>query len=392
MSGTEPDFIDFFPIPFYNQRNHHLERTILMRNYSVSELGSQHDVTAQDALYPPQKRYLLIDIFRVFCALLVVILHCLEIPDGHPFAHMIVVCFSQQAVPFFFLVSGFFLGKKLYASSNPLFVTKRYAKSQLLLYGGWMIIEFPSILATYQALYTGCSPLYLLAVIIRRILFAGQGVYWYLLVLAESALISGLCVHLKREHLLYAAALIGLMLGFIYDAGLSFLFFGKMNQLFYMLFSWSNNFIMKGLPYVALGTLFARYERHISCRISYVSSAYVLVSLASILLFLNCIKTNIQLTRYMFLYPAQAVLLFLIGICSDFRNANAKVGSTLREMSSTLYFLHTAMIYRIADAVWGVNAPILLKFSIAVSLSLAVFWIAKRSKFKPLCWMLSVKA
>lgn len=361
---------------------------------SDSRIAYHHRASVSQIEKPlsPCERYQLIDVFRVYCALLVVILHCLEIPNGHPFAHMIVVCFSQQAVPFFFLVSGFFLGKKLYSSSNPSFIIKRYVKSQLLLYGMWMIIEFPSMLANYQALYAGCSPLYLLAVIIRRILFAGQGVYWYLLALSESALVAGLCIRFKREHFLYAVALFGLILGFIFDAGISFLFFGKINQIFYVLFSWSNNFLMKGLPYVALGTRFARYERQISHRGFRFSIAYAFVSVINIILFYNCFKTDIQLTRYMFLYPIQAVLLFLIGICSDFSTANAKAGNALREISSTIYFLHTAIIYRIADVFWGVNASIPLKFSVAVSLSLAVYWIAKRSKFKPLCWILSIKA
>lgn len=365
-----------------------------MNNSCVPKLGIPHGVSSAGIVATPHppKRYLIIDVFRLLCACLVVMIHCLEVPEGHPFAHMIVVCFSQQAVPFFFLVSGFFLGKKLYASPEPLHIITRYVKSQLLLYGAWMLIEFPSMLCNYLTLYADRSRLFLIAVMIRRILFAGQGVYWYLLALAKSAFIAGLCIRCRRERLLYVIAVIGLFLGFAYDAGFTCLFFGKLNQLFYGVFSWSNNFLMKGLPYVALGTYFARHERRLPCHGLHLPAAYISVSLISIVLFCCLNKSGMQLARYMFFYPIQAALLFLMALRFDPASANAKVGDTLREISSTLYFLHTIFIYRIVDVLWSVNAPILLKFSISVCLSLMIYWIAKRTKFKPLCWLLSIKA
>ena len=42
----------------------------------------------------------LIDVTKLFCAVLVLLIHCLEVQSGHPIATFIVKCFSSQAVPF----------------------------------------------------------------------------------------------------------------------------------------------------------------------------------------------------------------------------------------------------------------------------------------------------
>ncbi len=69
-----------------------------------------------------------------------------------------------------------------------------------------MIIEFPGVLHQYISLYPDASPTYMAMLIIRRICLAGQGVYWYLLVLAEATLVAGALVIWKKERLLYSLA------------------------------------------------------------------------------------------------------------------------------------------------------------------------------------------
>lgn len=59
------------------------------------------------------------------------------------------------------------------------------------------------------ALY-GTSTLYLLLVFIRRYFIAGQGVYWFLLVLAASLFVAAVLIKYDLEKLLY-------VLGFFVD-------------------------------------------------------------------------------------------------------------------------------------------------------------------------------
>ena len=60
-------------------------------------------------------------------------------------------------------------------------------------------------------------------------------------------------------------------------------------------------------------------------------------------------------------------------------------------MSSSIYFLHTVFIYGVIDVIWGVDSMILLKFGVAVLLSLVVYYIAEKSQNWPLKWLLSIK-
>ena len=57
------------------------------------------------------KRYPALDILRFFCACLVVMIH-VGTSDSTPIASMLVTCFARQAVPYFFIVSGFFFFSK----------------------------------------------------------------------------------------------------------------------------------------------------------------------------------------------------------------------------------------------------------------------------------------
>lgn len=76
----------------------------------AEEIGSEKDpyMNKDDK----KKYWPLIDVAKLVCALLVVLIHCVEVKQGHPVATFIVQCFAGQAVPFFLIVSGFFLCKK----------------------------------------------------------------------------------------------------------------------------------------------------------------------------------------------------------------------------------------------------------------------------------------
>ncbi len=337
------------------------------------------------------KKYPLIDVFKFICACLVIMIHCVEIKEGHPIAHMIVTCFSQQAVPFFFIVSGFFFCNKLVTEKNQKQYILKYAGRLLILYLIWILISLPEMLSTYLNLYENESFVRLAAILFRRIFFAGYGVFWYLLVLAEAALLAGFLLVFKKKILLYAFAVLGLIYGYIYTIGFDYSIFEKINSLIYLTFSWKNNVLLVGLPFFAIGCIFASMQEHkLNINIKSLLAAYIAVTAINIVVFAVAYENINMYEKYFFLYIIQSVLLFVIGVnakCS----LRLEMCSELRNISSAIYCTHTFFIYHLIDKYWTLNSPVLFRFFFSFALCLILYYIIKFTKSKMLLKILTLK-
>ena len=101
------------------------------------------NISNENNFYKSEEYFQLIDVTKLFCAILVVLIHCLGIPSGHPVTTFIVKCFSAQAVPFFMIASGFFAAKKISREMNWTKITKLCIKNWLLIYCIWSILWLP---------------------------------------------------------------------------------------------------------------------------------------------------------------------------------------------------------------------------------------------------------
>lgn len=337
------------------------------------------------------KKYPLIDLFRFFCACLVIMIHCDGVKDGDPFSHMIVTCFSNQAVPFFFIVSGFFFCRKLKNADDPKSFMIGYAKRLALFYFVWTLISLPEVVQTYLALYEGSSPVYIALVIARRVLFAGTGVYWYLLVTLEAALICGFLVIKKQEKLMYIIAAFGIAACFLYSANFDWFPVRQFNDLIYTVFSWSNNVFMMGIPFFAVGCFFTAFEDRIKLNTPLLCVAYSAVSAAGVVAF-SLVYDKIALyEKYFFLFPLQAVLLFMIGISSKI-SIKDRVCGELRNISSAVYCVHCFFIGYVVKVIWPNEfAPVWIGFLLPLALSVALYYIVKKINFKPILRLITLK-
>ncbi|WP_386119902.1 acyltransferase family protein [Weissella cibaria] len=59
------------------------------------------------------KKYDLVDVFRVFAAVSVVFIHSWPVGSYSSSVGNVIVALSRYAVPFFFIVTGFFVSKSL---------------------------------------------------------------------------------------------------------------------------------------------------------------------------------------------------------------------------------------------------------------------------------------
>ncbi len=331
----------------------------------------------------------MLDFARLYCAFLVVVLHAYETPSTGSVWEFLCACFFEQAVPFFFVVSGFFFARKLEACAYRLREVWAYVRDRLLLYGAWTILWMPYLLHIYLNKYPDGSAAYLAALLFRRIVLAGSGVYWYILVMAEAAAVIGLLMHWKLEKLLYALAAAGLVLRYCYDLQVDLPGVPQINQLFYYVFSWSNNVVMAGLPFMTIGLFFARHMKKAVVSGGVLIAAYAVASGLHIVLYF-CFGVRNGNLSCSFLYPIQTVCLFLFGLQTAVRT-KPQTALTAREISAVVYFMHTVFIYGVFDAFFGVESSVAAKFFGSIALSVVTYVLVCAVHLRPLHWLFGMK-
>ena len=267
-----------------------------------------------------KKIYSGIDLFKLIASLLIVLLHATETQDW--IACEVRYVLTRFAVPFFFMVSGFFFYKGLNRAENKKVYFWKYEKNLAKLYLIWaLLIYAPFELAVYFTPNTDTGVIQFALVILRRFFVIGPGPYWYLISLMLAAGVIYF-LHQKGKSILLWVLI---ALGFFVQIAFSN-FHGLLSQvpvfnyLFRMIeFVYSNefNFFMYGIPFMGLGYMVSKTNCSVSIK----------VSLGFIM---------------------QAVAFFMIA-----KNLNIKVSVsvslTLRQLSSFIYFSHVIIMYAVID-------------------------------------------
>lgn len=331
-----------------------------------------------------------VDLFKFIAAILVVFIHANE-AKNEIVSNVIVNCFSGIAVPFFFIVSGFFFEKGLSKAENKKVFLFNYEKKLLLLYFFWQLFNLPLNIHMYIEKYPDASVLEYVLLLFRSIFLCGNGVVWYILAMAEAATVIYL-IHkfFSKNICLYIFISVGLLLMLGYDSFseiLSLTPYSYVNEGFYFVFSWSNNFIMKAIPFMGIGYLISKNHIRISCKISFLIFSFL--SIVSLLVYILDIKSIVKFDLNIILYIPLAILFFLISISIKLK-LSLKVSLLFREISSSIYFLHTYFIYNIMDIFFGIEFSSIIKVLVSVSASICVYCIVKKSRIKLLNFALNI--
>ena len=312
-----------------------------------------------------------IDLFKLIASILVVFLHA-NSTGNNAFFNLFSFAVTPMAVPFYFIISGFFFNQGLMKANDKRHYFLTYEKKLLILYLLWSVVSLPFSIITYGQLYVGKSFWYIFFVIIRRYVLCGEGVFWYILVMAESAVVLYLVSKFKQKWLLLALIVIGLFLGVLYDNGsmIHNSFISKMNSYFYFFFSWSNNFIMKGIPFMGIGYIIYIFIVCVPQKGWIISAVLFLVTTLFnvVIYYLNY--------RIMVLFIIQAVAMSLFAMKFETKIDKYK-SLILRELSSSIYFLHTFFLYFLIEVIFGTELFIPLKVLLAVLLCSIVYLIVK---------------
>ncbi|MBR0135900.1 MAG: acyltransferase, partial [Clostridia bacterium] len=280
--------------------------------------------------------YKAIDLLRLICSFFVVMIH---MGLGNV---AIIPCVTHQAVPFFFMVSGFFYAKRISVADDK----RRFAKSYALLiaavYAVWMLLWLPYNIGTAINVHKGASWIYIAFVVIRRVFLAGMAPYWYLLVLFEGSLILGWIIRSRKYWIGWILCIGGISLDIVYCMGIGGVVGDLIRKAFYTVFSWPSNVIMCGFPMMFIGMIAFHNEETVkNWKLSIIIPLYLLTVIAAFAAF------NAKKSLYGFpIGYIEAFLLFAFGIVSSryCTGISNKVCRIARNLSSVIFLTHTAFL------------------------------------------------
>jgi len=315
-----------------------------------------------------------IDIFKGIMALLVVAIHVIPIPkDGNLF-HTLFQSLLNCAVPYFFLVSGFLLAKKI--NRNPdqeKEIIFGFIKSSIKLYVCWTIIYLPLTFAGLSinnelnlksALFT-----------IKNIFFKGENFFswplWYLMTLVYFSIILYYMEKFKIKiiTLIIISYLVYFLGTYLHFNDLDIVWVQKLNNLINVNFGGFR--IVFGFLMTGLGMFLAKKSIYISA----IHSIFIMI----ISLFATIIFPN-YLTFHFIICAAISVLYIALYLnpkkIEDF--------SSLRKLSTIFYLTHMIFYFLLLYVFnWGFLAPVwlyLLTISCCLLLGFFIIKFYKKSQ------------
>jgi len=282
---------------------------------------------------------------------------------------------ARLAVPFFFIVSGYFLYNRIGSEKE----SKLTLKKLLILYTSWVLIEiitlFPMVLNSL-----GAPPI----LIIERLLFIGiTGSLWYI----SSLIIAILVISplLKKDQIILL-----LILGFV------LYLFGTTGDTYYGLFEktmmnplingYTRVFLMpqigitESILFVSLGTLINKYKLN-----EKVKKAGLLSIISIILLLIETFalnKTGIAKDANMYLSAIIAAPLIFIWAINSKKYISTKISKTCREYSLGIYCSHQIIMIWIAMFAPMLFTNTMIRFFCTLLISTLIITILRKTKVK----------
>lgn len=285
-----------------------------------------------------------IDIFRYFCALLIVGIHTAVFSDiSSPMSFAAINVLSRIAVPFFFAVAGYYFSEKLLRGEKPLF---GYLKRQLLVYAVWSIFYFLLMLAS--EIKNGFETMPSIKTLLYDFFIRGSiDTFWFFPALMISAIVMTVFFKLKLNKALPIVAVILYIIG---SLGMSWVSVGTKIPVLKELYAWNrfNEFrriFLMGLPFFTLGYIVQTIKEKIkskdSVKMLILLAAAAMAYIAETLIATKISAANSSLLAFT-LFPLVALILInlLLHPCPK----GTKAAKALRVMASFTYLAHPLLI------------------------------------------------
>jgi len=281
------------------------------------------------------KRYATLDIFRLFFAFLIIAIHTSPLLSFNDTADFILTrIFARLAVPFFFMVTGYFLylhkGNKQYIGA--------FYKKIAVIYSSAILLYLP---LNFYTGYFGKSEFW--RQIGKDIFFNGTFYHlWYFPAVMVGFLLVILLVQKTGFRTAFIIAIILYMIGLCGDS-----YYGLITQIpfvkaFYDLFFKAFDYTRNGVLYAPIFLMLGAWIFNTSKRMSYKKCILGLIVSAVLLvmegLFLHNLVVQRHDSMYLMLLPCMFFLFQLL------LQTNGKSNKNLRTISMLIYLVHPWMI------------------------------------------------
>ena len=314
-----------------------------------------------------RKEYTTIDAARLFFCVCIVFLHSGAyhlVPGEWFFQH----CLLRLAVPFFFVTSGFFLGKGMFKDGGRKQYLLKYEKRLFYPYFVFSIIN--TILSSAEMLLRGESAARTLLKQIRAVVFYPNGALWYIWACMLAAVL--IYFLLRKNHLregiiagilLYLAALLMNSYYFLTEGS------GTIRKAidFYLRIAVSpRNGLFVGFLFMELGVLLAKYEEKIAqkktVKLCIPLAVFSFLTLVGETAWIEGKKTaddHSLFLSFILLIPMLVIILLHYNIPLKKEQA-----VSCRNLSAGIYYLHRASlaVVTVASLIVGFEVNRLLTF------------------------------
>lgn len=320
--------------------------------------------------------YGMVDLLRLVFAIAVMMIHTMALESISKdlwIATSMGIC--RLAVPFFFIVSGYFLYKRIQSPKEP----KTTLKRLLILYATWVLIEsitlFPIVLNILK--------MPLITIIIRFLFIGVTGSLWYISSLIITIFI--IAPLLKKDKIL-PLLIIGLIL-YLFGACVDTYYGLFMKTMIGPLIKGYNAIVMlpqvginESMLFISLGALINKYKLNEKIKNSGILSIIFIIILLVEALILN--KNGIAKDANMYLSPIIAAPLIFIWAINYNKDIRAKVSKACREYSVGLYCSHQIIMLGLGKFVPILFANTVIRFILTLCFSALIITIVRKTKLK----------
>ena len=332
-----------------------------------------------------KEEYTSIDIARLFFAVCIVCLHSgvyYLVPGEWYFLHGLL----RLAVPFFFVVSGFFYGKNCFESGRTLKESLiRYEKRLMIPYIVFSCINI--LLNIVEMMLQGEKFIGIAMRVVRSVIFYPYGALWYIWACMVAAVL--LYIVLKGNKLLLGVGVgvilyaIALLMNSYY-----FLIEGTWIQRFvdfYLRIAVSaRNGLFVGFIFMSLGVVIAKFENEIKRKNKlpiYCVCFFSYMSLLVEIYLLQGRKTaddHSLFLSFLLLIPSLVITLLYNNV-----PISERIAKLFRNLSAGIYYLHRCllMFLNILSIIVGFKINRVLSFAGVLALSICIcLWVYKKGK------------